>query len=124
MNSMLRKFPPQYTLGVSIGASLTLKAYLRANPAQDLDENLAAESRSWVRTVMTRLVLPVVARTPRRQRRRRSNWAKTRQYELFVLVRIDSSIRSQYKQILIQYKKSVFNTFTLYWFVLVCIVTY
>ena len=92
MNSMLRKFPPQYTLGVSIGASLTLKAYLRANPAQDLDENLAAESRSWVRTVMTRLVLPVVARTPRRQRRRRSNWAKTRQYELFVLVCIDSSI--------------------------------
>ena len=34
------------------------------------------------------------------------------------------SIYVQYKQIQIQYKKSLFNTFTTYWLVLACIVMY
>jgi hypothetical protein len=81
-------------------------------------------SRCWAQTVMARVVLLVVARSQRRQRRRHSNWAKTRRYELFVLVRIEFSKRAQYKQILIQYKKSILNTFTIYWLVFVCIDLY
>jgi hypothetical protein len=83
-------------------------------------------SRCWARTVTARMVLLVVARTPQRQRRSSKNLAKTLacKYGLFVLVRVDSPIRAQCKSMLIQLKRSVFNTFTTYSLVLVCIGLY
>jgi hypothetical protein len=73
----------------------------------------------------------VVARSQRRQRRSRSDWAKTRRYKLFVLVCIEVSIRAHYKtntdsiqKVCIQYFQDLLACITLYWFVLLCIGLY